>query len=158
MIVLWPLRVWGDIAVSLSPRQCQPGDVVELRVQSSFESYTSFELVIPDREDWVLLTHEADPVRYTEGAYRQEARVLFQPLQAGEFDFSDVEAVVRSSEGTQVLDLAIPPLEVQPYVTGEDSDDPLALAEIGYQEWSATGSWWLWTIVVLVTLSVGLFG
>jgi hypothetical protein len=156
--IVWPALLWANMEVSLSPRQCQPGDVVALRVISNFETYTSFELTIPDRSDWLLLTHETGPVGLVAGTYQQEALVLFQPLRAGRFDFSDVGAVVRSTEGERTLALAIPLLEVQPYPSEEDSNELAELPEAVSAKRFVKGPWWLWLTGAAVSLSVGAAG
>jgi len=156
LMVFWPLYLVGDVVGSLSTEQCQPGDLVELRVQSSFENYTSLVLSLPDREDWVLLAHEVGPVRYSEGLYKQEAIILFQPLQAGGFDFKDIEVTGRSAKGTSVLTLALPILDVQPYTAGEDSDEPMRLPEPGHEKASPVASHLSWMITAFAFFMVGL--
>lgn len=148
LLAFLPLRLWASLELTLSPQQCQPGDMVELRVQGDFESYASFELNIPNREEWFLVAHEQGPVRYTEGRYYQEAVVVFQPLRAGLLDLGAVEAIVRRGGEAKNQDLTIPLLTVSPYATEEDSDDPSLLPPINRQTGTTKPYFWLSGIVL----------
>lgn len=142
-LALWPFCLCAELAVTLSPERCQPGDVVVLQVQSSFQRYASFELHLPVPQGWVLVAHEVGPVRYEAGFYRQSDAVRLQPLEVGPLELGRVGVTVRQSEGAERQVLAIPVLEVLPYEAEVDSDALAGLPEPAGPGWMERVFWWV---------------
>ncbi|MEM6912219.1 MAG: hypothetical protein AAF555_11655 [Verrucomicrobiota bacterium] len=114
--VLWGLGAWlpmlglAEVRWTITPQECRPGDVLELRASWVSPDYAELALEMPAQEALYLVARESWPVALEEGLYRQEVRWILQPLQAGPVELAGWQARVTRAGETRSQEL--PPLRV----------------------------------------------
>lgn len=136
--LLFPLLASASIELSLSHSQCQPGDVIELHAESSFEELVTYELKFPQHDALHLVAHQRQPVIYADGVYSQKDVWVLQPVQSGTVEINGIKAIVQKGDVVSKLDLPKQVIEVLPYtVSSEDfTPEPLPAAAASEQKMS----------------------
>lgn len=154
LLLLWPFLVRANdphgIELRLRSGSYFPGDVLQIEAEMQRPDYASFELQIPSHPQLYFVAHTREPVRYEQGAYRQRALLLLQPMAAGAFELNAITA--RLSLGAQHIKVALPSLQfvVDSYAATDDSQ---ALQPLPAQVFSpASRSPQLEWVVLLVVL------
>lgn len=136
--LLFPLLASASIELSLSHSQCQPGDVIELQAESSFEELVTYELKFPQHDALHLVAHQRQPVIYADGFYSQKDVWVLQPVNSGSIEINGIKAIVQKGDVVSELDLPKQVIEVLPYAaTNEDfSPEPLPIETPSVQKMS----------------------
>lgn len=129
-LCLLPIAAFANIELSLSETQCQPGDVIELHAESSFDELVTYEIKLPQHEALHLVAHQRQPVDYADGNYRKKDVWVLQPMRSGEIELSEIKAFVQKDGVVSELDLPKQVIDVQAYAAAKDDFTPEALPDV----------------------------
>lgn len=152
--LLLPFSVFAGIDLSLSSKSCLPGDMIELRAESSFDELTHFELSFPSLDSVHVVAHQRQPLRYEQGMYRQQDVWLFQPVAPGEIGFEGLKALLQQGiEESEWTFEALPVLTVLPYPESNDGAAAEQLPGASVVTVPAT-NWLIWLLGIVLSVSV----
>lgn len=143
---LFPLFASASIELTLSRVQCQPGDVVELHAESSFDELTIYELKLPQHDALHLVAHQRQPIEYADGVYSQKDVWVLQPVRSGEIELSGIKAFVKKGDVIEELELPNQSIEVLAYVARNDDFTPEPLP--GFKIEGSGSKLWIFFLVV----------
>lgn len=115
------------ISVAVLPTDARPGDVVELRIEMSRDSWGRFELGKLIHPQMRIISHERIPVTYRNRGYHQRHSVFFQPMSSGIFEIGETSVNLSTSGGEEIVELPKLKLNVIPFDALALSNSPLAL-------------------------------
>lgn len=154
LVLMLPFSAFASIDLSLSSKSCLPGDLIELRAESSFKELTQFELKFPKLDSVHIVAHERQPLRYEQGTYRQKDVWLFQPVEPGKIGFEGLKAVLQEgAESSEWAFETLPVLTVSSYPESNDgvSAEQLPVATVVQ---APAGNWIVWLISIVLSVGV----
>ena len=117
------------IVLTLSPSECQAGDVIELHARMTRSDYAEFELKLPKIEALHFVAYQQSPITYSKGFYSQSAVWVFQPTRSGDIEWDSIRALIKQGEQSREFKLPALRLSVLPYTDTEDLTTPELLPE-----------------------------
>ncbi len=90
---------------TLTPMNCFPGDLVELKARMTRPKFFGLEVKLPESSDLHLVTRQPGVVEYHNGIYTQQATWVMQPTRAGVIELEHIKAAVKLGKNTAEIDL-----------------------------------------------------
>ncbi len=115
------------ISAAVLPSEARPGDVVELRIVMSRESWGRFDVREIGHPNVRTVARVVAPVAYQDQKYTQRYSLFLQPVCSGKIELGPVPVDLTTADGQQTVDLTMLDLNVIPFGGPALSDAPLAL-------------------------------
>ncbi|MEM9399930.1 MAG: hypothetical protein AAF984_06945 [Verrucomicrobiota bacterium] len=145
-----------EVVLSFEPPRIKPGSLVMVRANFTSQKYMTCTMDLPVDAHFQLISTEPGLTRLVNGVYTQEHRWILQAVSSGVVTWKDLKAKVQYIE--KEVELKLPPLKLQikPYDSFDESDEPETLHTGEAREEKITKSSQLFLYLLLVPL-VGLF-
>ena len=131
ILMVVPVAVFAaadhDITLTLSSATVQPGDLVSLRAKLRSATYAAFVFSMPPHANLRRVSVESGVVHYSDGIYEQEHLWLFQTVSSGDVIFDEVHAQVKHGGEETVYALPVLRLQILPYASMDEVDEPADL-------------------------------
>ena len=115
------------ISAVVIPRDARPGDVVELRIEMSRESWGRFEFGKLGHSKLLTIAEEKVPVSYKNRRYKQRHSLFLQPVSSGVVEISATSVNLSTADGEETVGLPALRLNVIPFDGPALSDSALPL-------------------------------
>ena len=132
IVSLWllPLSLIAEITLQFSEQSCYPGDLIQLKAQSTSPTFQAFSLNVPKSSPLHIVARRQDPVQFENDRYIQSEVWMIQPKISGEIHLENVTADIQIGETLETVALEPMMLNVMDYPADIfDSDEPEYLPE-----------------------------
>ncbi|MGC6423950.1 MAG: hypothetical protein ACON4O_03070 [Lentimonas sp.] len=141
----------SDFKVWLEPKNCLPGDLVQIHAGLNSSKLAEIDLHLPKHTSLHFVDKQRLPVEYAAGTYTQKSIWSLQATTSGTIELSDIVAVI--SQAGKKTEHTIDPLtlEVASYESIDDSK-PLSLPQPDKAA-DTNSSWMIGLVLGLVSVT-----
>lgn len=153
------ILIWGtlplcsllaqEISVTLSPEECEPGDLVRLSFLLKSEAFTEMVVTFLNPEGIQQVATEKRPIEFNPQTqrYEQKEHWIVQAMHSGEFLFSELMVTLEGLVDVEPIKIEPIQLTATGYNETEDSLTPEAWPT--YLDNKQPTSRWIWGAVII---------
>lgn len=142
----------AGIELSIEPKTCAPGDIIQLTAEMKRADYAEFALKIPAHPSLHFVAQTSSPITYTNGLYSQTTTWTLQPVRSDRIELANIIAEIKQGEHIETVQLPALSVIAQPVEAQTDNDSPMPLPTTAEATNPPSTKWLIAACVILLAI------